>query len=237
MKITIIITLLLLSFQSFGKDKVTIFDKINSAETIPVYIIHGKVISTKYLGGDVSLNQYEIGKTFINGQFPSEIDSIKPQLMEQLKSSFNSDKFVFIRSGSSEDIKKEIHEKQLDFVVVIEFRANYGYDNTKFKPRRETIGISSVLVTKRKITGALNIGFYEAREINYELKKLARDGSLVYDNQSFIVKGYTTDATVLMAKKSPLVLKPKFAYRLTIDIPKLSEKLKKKHEKIAGKRK
>jgi len=236
MKLILIITVLLFSFQSFGKDKVTVFDKINKATTIPVYIIHGKVISTKYMY-EPPLNQYEIGRPKINGQMPSGIDSLKGQLLKQLKSDFNSDKFVFIRSGSGEEIKKEIHEKQLDFVVVVSFSANYGYDHIKYKPRRETIGTSSVLVTKRKISGAFNIGFYESREINYELKKLARTGSLVYDANSFIVKGYTEDATLLMEKKSPLVLKTKFAYRITIDIPKMAEKLKKKHEKVISKRK
>jgi len=238
MKNLLIIVTIFISTFSIAGNKITLIDRINDADKIPVYISHGKVKSGSYNAQQtkVPLTQEEANLGGVNGTFPSEIDSLLPYIMKQLKESFETDKFVFIMSGGKEEVKNDIKAKGYKFVAVMNYSATYGYELVKHKVKRIYTKYSSYIVAYRKMSVSSNIGFYLTNEKNTDLKNIGSIGRYAHDNFSFEVKGYTRNGKQLMKRRNPMVIVEKIKVSQEQAIIKLAEKQKKKHEKALKKR-
>lgn len=239
MKLLFTFLILFISNISLAGEKKTTIDRLQEADTVPVYIAHGKVFSDAYNAqyGKIGLTDAEIRKDRVHGIMPAAIDTLQEGLIEKLRTEFDTKKFVFIMSGSHDEIKNDIKEKGYDFVIVMNFQAKYGYEYINPKVRREVVGTYNILVAHRKLSGVGNVGFYQPKEKNNDLKNLGDVGGFVYDNSTFEVRGYTHDALKLMQMRDPMILKDRLKVHMENSISKLAAKLNKKHEKALSKRK
>lgn len=238
MKYLNLLLFFLLTFSLFSKDKLSILEKMENLDSIPVYFVHGKVYSSKYNAqfGKISLNQKEIETERIHGIFPSEIDSIRDTVMNKLAETLGFNNFVLKTVVTIEGAHDQMKKNNQEIALIVTYRADYSYDYTA-GITREKVGNEYVLVSKRKMKGSITVGMYNIHEKNGQLRRLKTTGGFVYDPYRIELKGYVHDANVLMAKRNPMLLKEKLTSETMRYIEKLKGKLDEEHEKVIKKRK
>ncbi len=245
MRYLLLFSALFITSISIADDKKTLIDRINEVEEIPVYIIHGKVKSNKYNVEQqkVPLTKKEQNTKRIDTIFPSEIDTLLPAFMDQLKQSFDTEKFTFILSGTEDEVYKDIKAKKYNFVAIMKYSASYDYDVLKKVTRvyvyTKQNTRTSYIIAYRKLSVRAQIGFLALEDNNLELKNVGSLARAANENFSFEVKDYTNNcnANYLMQKRNPIILLDRIKNVQNEAIIKLAEKQKKKHNKALKKRK
>ena len=223
----------------------TLMERIQKQMKIPVIITLGDVkpeaFDPRFTGlGDngvflVRLTDNEIKTEAVNATFPNKIDSLTPLIVNELNSSFTSDKFIFDTIVKESTLQQTIQNSDHDVFVDVNFTASYIYDYFHQKPKRvkdPNNNQKSILVSKRSIRVCAYIRFVDSKGEKILSKILTLTSKKLFDNNYFI-----NDANVLMKMKSPLILNNSFREHLPKTIKKLADKVEKKHAKALKKRK
>lgn len=232
-------SLLLCLSISFGKDKKTVIDRIQESEMIPVYFVDNKMKCESYneTFGKLPLTEKETSRANVDASLPQELIDINVGIIEELKQSFGTDKFVFIKVGTQHEVIEDAKAKGYGFLVQIRMKIDYGFDY-KTKITRKYVAGENMMVSKRDVRGSIDVGFYEPHEKNNDvMKKYKTAGSFVYGGKSFEQVGYFKNVNKLTAKYNPVDLKEKFILRYKADITEMKENLDSKHAKAVAKRK
>lgn len=228
-----VFTSIFLSTNLFAKDKKTVIERIEEAESIAVYFVDKKIVSSDYdiTYGKAELASFEQKATKVEADMTDELKSLVPEIIEELKLVFKTDKFVYKGEGTEPEVAQMIAQSGSDFVVQVILNVNYTFDYKKKITRK-----NGNLVSWRSLRGGYTVGFYQPHpKSEYATKCYKQTGSFVY-GESFETKSFTLNANVLMNQSDPNALRDKFVSVYKSDIAKMEVKLREKHEKIVAKR-
>ncbi|MFK8046069.1 MAG: hypothetical protein AB8B72_11285, partial [Crocinitomicaceae bacterium] len=219
-----------------SKDE-TVIERINASESIEVHIVLGDVTSENYNAdmGQVPLTSGEASVSRIAAKMPAEMDTLMPFLVKTLNTQFKTTKFTAGLTDSRENITKYILANGKQLSAISELKASYNYIYTNFKTRRVQHGNTTRLVSKRKIVGVGDIGFYTPNTEDKELNNLVKVTGLCYGTTA-VLQDYVHNANTLMKIISPLKLVGPLKALLTKRIEKLYQKEEKKYQKAMKKK-
>ncbi len=229
---TLLIAFTLTSNLSLSKDKKTIIDQIEEADSIPIFIIHGKVTPGKYNTEmqKIPLNSIEQKKKFVTGIIPSDIDTNHLTIVELLNLKFSTTKFYAATTGTEDEVTEYITTNKVGFFILAKFTAEYTYGASH--ARRD--------VQSKKIVAILDmwmrchISFNVLVEKQKPIKRLS--GPIAGRRTRIEMNGFINTADEFMAIKSPLTLTSGVLSNLDEKLSSYATKQKAKHEKATSKR-
>jgi len=231
---SILVTLSMVFFAcfTFAGSKETIIDKINSSDSIPVYISKGNVSPATYLQSDQKprLLSKEAQQTRVNSTVSDGVDSLLTMIVSELNNVFETSKFYAAETGTHDEIKELTKKKIDDFFIVAAFHARYSY-SIKRMPTRDTLHVLHLPMEYR---------FYSSIEFKKksgkEGKSKKMEASISTILTSFIQHGYTINANDLIRTENPFKYIAKLGNLIKANLPVTAEKIKAKHEKVLKKR-
>lgn len=218
---------------SFAKDKKTLIDRIEEADSIPVYVIHGKVSVGKYNPSmqKIPLTTAESQKKYVDGIIPSIVDTNQQYIVDLLNAKFNTTKFYVGVNGSEDSIDNIVAQDQIKFFVYAKFFAEYSYDSNPAQRDPESGNLVAILQLRMSC-------FLNFSTIKDNPDPIDRLETVMSSNLTKVkMDGLITSADEFMKVKSPLSLSSKVMLKLDENLLKFVEKENAKHEKAVSKRK
>lgn len=228
------------SFFSFSQDfDSTLLEKIKTHDTVYVFIEHGQIKSEQYNStyGKIGLNANEIKMEAIQATFPSEIDSLSDSLLIDLNKQFKpltTTTFVYIGSGSNDDLIKLFKAKQLDMIFVFSFTGSYGYYYLQPCTRAIPEKITSEFISYRRCSVNSILKIYQ-----FDDKNKFDDALMAYNlshGEPYKEVGYTNNANVHLKEFNPMQLKTSIVKGSISSTERIIEKLNNEQEKADKKR-
>lgn len=227
------ITSVLFSSNSFSQGKKTIIDRIEESDSIPVFVVHGKVKVDKYNPAmqKVPLSAAETQKAYIDAIIPTIVDTNQQYIVDLINARFNTTKFYLGATGTEENIDKIAVRDQTQFFVYAKFFAEYSYDATPAQRDMQSGNLKAILLLR--MSCFLDFNTLKDSPLPIDRLKTVLSSSLT----KVQMDGLITNAEEFMKVKSPLSLSTRVMTNLDENLLEFSEKQIAKHEKIISKRK
>lgn len=227
------------SFFGFSQIDSTLLEKIKNHDTVYVFIEHGQIKSEQYNStfGKIGLNSNEVKMEAVQANFPSDIDSLSDSLLIDLNNQFKpltTTTFVYIGSGSHDDLIEKFKAKHLDLIFVFRFSGTYGYYYMQPCSRTNPENINSEFISYRRCS------------LNSVLEICQIDDKNKFDNvlmayyltygEPYKEVGYTNNANVHLKEFNPMQLKNETFKGSISCTERIIEKLNSEQEKADKKR-
>ncbi len=218
----------------FGKGKKTIIQRIEEADTIPVYIMLPVIDFDKFnsASAGISLTLGENMRndaTHITKLASGDYNSLLPIIVQELNKNFKTTKFVNAPADKLPKTDKNLMDKddpEAKLIVVFKIYAKYEYDFIT-KPIRDN---NKILVSNMKLNGGFSYTFSLINIENKAIRNIENGGGLVY-GEKFIVSGIVVNVASLFELNNPEKIVDHFKIVIPERINKHAEKLYKKDAK------
>jgi hypothetical protein len=242
MKKSILIMVLAItsSISAFSKDKITLIQQIQESDTIPVFLMLGK-IQTSAFDNQMTSFQFTAEEYELNSRlkysigFPDEYNVLLNEVCDSLNKIFNTNKFVPFPVENILYTKNKYGADEYDMVkmnrnniVVVNVDAKYDFvyidGFTRANDNRKTIQFTM------QLTGFISVNFFHKHDETLRPDKISSTGSFVY-GEKFKVSGLYNNSGDLAGINDPKLLIAKFAIIISTRLEKLAEKENKAYQK------
>ena len=219
--------------QSFGKEKKSILQRIEEADSIPVYINLTDIELAPFANPrGVPLTNDEIIRTQLIPQtrmMPSECSDLLGEFVAELNRNFQTNKFYGVTDRylpKEPNNLRDVNDPEAKLIVVTTITMKYDYD-IQSKPIRR---YDKNLTLTMKLNGGFDCNFLLFNFEEKSMKVMHRNGGFVYGDK-FNIIDIPIDVATLMDSYNPLLLMNEFKNVIVERITKNTEKLYSKSSK------
>ena len=226
------IVMMLFVPHSFAKEKKTLLERVEEADSIPVYIqLEDIEYSPLQNTSGIPLNYRETKRQEVERNrkpMPKEFNGLVQNFVQQLNANFNTTKFYAAEKKLPLEPKNMMNESdpEAKLIVLASISMKYNYDNMT-KVMRAT---DTTLALTLAMQGGFSCNFQLFNFESKSMKNIQKNGGMVY-GEKFKIIDIPVDIATLVDAYDPILMLNKYPPVISERIAKVTEKIYKKASK------